>query len=187
MARRIVYLSGSIGGLSYDEAANPRNKAAKLLNAIGWDTLDPMRGYQILSTLDVIKEGEQVQNMLGVTDAAIIQRDTDDVRRSDVLLVFSGNDASWGTAFEWQMAYDLKKPIVVICDKDSPTRLHPWCRTMASYFAETIEEAVEFIDKWLDRGYQLGSTRVDVPLAVELDDYPVRKQSSCHCMFCMKF
>ena len=187
MARRIVYLSGSIGGLTYDEAANPRNKAAKLLNAIGWDTLDPMRGYQILSTLDVIKEGEQVQAMLGVTDAAIIQRDTDDVRRSDVLLVFSGDKASWGTGFEWQMAYDLKKPIVVICSKDSPTRQHPWCRTMASYFAETIEEAVEFIDKWLDRGYQLGSTRVDVPLTVEPDDYPVRHVCNNPCFLCTSF
>jgi nucleoside 2-deoxyribosyltransferase len=114
-----------------------------------------MRGYQILSTLERIDEGEQVQKLLGVTDTAITQRDRDDIRRSDVLLIFSGDRATWGTAFEWEMAFNLGKPIVVIAAKDNPTRKHPWCRTMCSYFAETIEEAVDFIDRWLDRGYQL--------------------------------
>lgn len=154
--RRIVYLSGAIGGLTYSQAAGPRDLAAKLLNDIGWDTLDPMRGYDILSTLDVIEEGDGAKKLLGVTDAAILQRDTDDVRRSDVVLIFSGDKPSWGTAFEWQMAYDLKKPIVVIASPTAAARSHPWCLSMASYFAETIEEAVEFIHRWLDRGYQIG-------------------------------
>lgn len=153
--RRIVYLSGSIGGLTYDEAASPRDYATKLFVARGWDVLDPMRGYKILSTLERMDEGEEVQRLLGVTDTAITQRDRDDIKRSDVLLVFSGDRATWGTAFEWEMAFNLSKPIVVICTPDSQTRKHPWCRTMCSYFAETVDEAVEFIDRWLDRGYQL--------------------------------
>lgn len=159
MTRRCVYLGGSIGGLTYDEATGPRQRATELLNAIGWDTLDPCRGYEILSTLSVIEEGEQVQTLLGVTDAAITQRDRDDIRRADVMLVISGNHSSWGTAFELEFAYNLGKPIVVICDKNSPTRTHPWCRTMCSYFAETVDEAVEFIERWLDRDYKLESEK----------------------------
>ena len=155
MARRTVYLAGTIGGLSYKEAASPRDLAASLLLRRGWDVLDPMRGYQILSTLETIEEGEQVQALLGVTDTAITQRDRDDIRRSDVLLVFSGDRATWGTAYEWEFAYNLGKPIVVICAADSPTRKHPWCRTMCSYFAADVQEAVSFIDRWLDRGYRL--------------------------------
>lgn len=155
--RRIVYLSGSIGGLSYEEASGPRDYATSLLLKRGWDVLDPMRGYQILSTLETIEEGEQVQKLLGVTDTAITQRDRDDIRRSDVLLVFSGDRATWGTAFEWEYAVGLSKPIVVICSPDSPTRKHPWCRTMCCAFVSNVDEAVDFIDRWLDRGYQLGA------------------------------
>lgn len=153
--RRTVYLSGRIGGLTYEEASKARNHAAALLLRTGWDILDPMRGYEILSTLKVIEEGSQVKSMLGVTDAAILQRDKDDVRRADVLLIFSGNQASWGTAFEWELAFELGKPIVVICDEDSPTREHPWCRQMASGFFANVEDAIEFINKWFDRGYRL--------------------------------
>lgn len=157
MARKVVYLCGTIGGLTYAEASDPRKDAAKKLNAIGYDTLDPLRGAEILSTLgdQEIAEGLGAQ-LIGVTATAITQRDRDDIRRADVLLIFSGNKASWGSAFEWEFAYTLGKPIVVICDKDSPTREHPWAKTMCSYFAETIDEAVEFIDRWLDRCYQLG-------------------------------
>lgn len=155
MARRTVYLSGSIGGLSYAEASGPRDYATSLLLKRGWDVLDPMRGYEILSTLETIEEGERVQTLLGVTDTAITQRDRDDIRRSDVLLIFSGDRATWGTAFEWEFAVALYKPVVVICAPASPTRKHPWCRTMSSYFAANVDEAVEFIDRWLDRGYRL--------------------------------
>lgn len=158
MARRTVYLSGSISGLTYNEASGPRDYATNLLLKRGWDVLDPMRGYQILNSLgdSPIEEGEHVQRLLGVTDTAITQRDRDDIRRSDVLLVFSGDHATWGTAFEWEFAVALGKPVVVICSEDSPTRDHPWCRTMCSGFFSTVDEAVAFIDRWLDRGYQLG-------------------------------
>lgn len=158
MARKVVYLCGTIGGLTYAEASDPRKYATGLLNDIGYDTLDPLRGAEILSTAlksdEEIAEGLGAQ-LIGVTAMAITQRDRDDIRRADLVLIFSGNKASWGSAFEWEFAYNLGKPIVVICDKDSPTREHPWCKTMCSYFAETIEEAVDFIDRWLDRGYQL--------------------------------
>ena len=158
MARRTVYLAGTISGLTYGQASGPRDYAANLLLKRGWDVLDPMRGYQILSTLGdtPISEGQEVKSMLGITDTAITQRDRDDIRRSDVLLVFSGNAATWGTGFEWEFAFNLGKPIVIICDEDSPTRNHPWCRTMCSGFVSSVDEAVEFIDRWLDRGYQLG-------------------------------
>ena len=155
MARRTVYLAGSISGLTYEQATAARNEATQLLLDAGWDVLNPMRGYEILSTLEVIGEGES-KELLGVTDTAITQRDRDDIRRSDVLLVFSGDNPTWGTSFEWEFAAtNLGKPVVVICSKDSPTREHPWCRVMCSGFFETVETAVDFIATWLDRGYRL--------------------------------
>jgi len=155
--RRVVYLSGGIANLSYEEATKARNEAKLELARRGWDSLDPMRGKEILSSLGTMDE-KKATELLGVTPAAIIQRDFDDVRRADALLVLSGNKASWGTAFEWAIAeFVYKKPVVVVCDKDSTTRDHPWCKQMASYFAETVEEAIAFLDEWFDRGYILDS------------------------------
>lgn len=154
--RRVIYLSGRIAGLTYDAAVAKRDEATKALNARNWDVLDPMRGKEILSTLAVIDEVESKKLLGEATDAAIVQRDFDDVRRADAIIVLSGDEPSWGTAFEWSLAYfHFQKPVVVVCSKDSPTRTHPWCLSMASAFFETVEEAILFIDTWLDRGYQL--------------------------------
>jgi nucleoside 2-deoxyribosyltransferase len=158
--RRVVYLSGRIAGLTYDEAVAKRDAATKMLNERNWDVLDPMRGKEILSTLAVIDEVESKKLLGGATDAAIVQRDFDDVRRADAIIVLSGDEPSWGTAYEWAIAhFHFQKPVVVVCSKDSPTRIHPWCLSMSSGFFETVEEAILFIDTWLDRGYQLEEYR----------------------------
>ncbi|KKT77678.1 MAG: hypothetical protein UW73_C0014G0001, partial [Microgenomates group bacterium GW2011_GWB1_44_8] len=49
--RRVVYLSGGIANLSYEEATTARNEIKEKLAARGWDSLDPMRGKEILSSL----------------------------------------------------------------------------------------------------------------------------------------
>lgn len=159
--RRVVYLSGRIANCTYDEATAARNQAKTELLARGWDSLDPMRGKEILSSLRTIDE-ERASDLLGVTPAAIIQRDFDDVRRADALLVLSGHEPSWGTAFEWCIAhFMMHKPVVVVAPTDTEggraTRAHPWCKTMASYFAETVAEAIDFLDRWFDRGYSMGT------------------------------
>lgn len=142
--RRVIYLSGTIANLTYEEATSARNQTKELLAARGWDVLDPMRGKEILSTMKVIDEDQAKELLGGVTDAAIVQRDFDDVRRADAIIVLSGDKPSWGTAFEWSMAHFLfQKPVVVVCAANSTTRAHPWCKSMASYFAETVEEAVD--------------------------------------------
>jgi len=156
--RRVVYLSGGIANLSYEEATTARNEIKEKLATRGWDSLDPMRGKEILSSLATMDE-KKASDLLGVTASAIVQRDFDDVRRADALLVLSGNKPSWGTAFEWAITEFLyRKPVIVVCDKDSPTRDHPWCKLMTAYFAETLDEAVEFLNRWFDRGYILPET-----------------------------
>ena len=156
MARKVAYLAGSISGLTYQEATATRNTIKQQLANLGWDSLDPMRGKEILSSLEAIDEQQSIR-LLGVTDAAIIERDYDDLRRADVLLILSGDRPSWGTAFEWGIAhFQMRKPVVVICAPDSFTRTHPWCKLMASYFADSVEDAVDFLTHWLHRGYVLG-------------------------------
>jgi len=151
--RRTVYLSGTLSGRMYSAAAKERHQATILLLERGWDVLDPLRGRQILSTLTDPMDGPETTRLLGVTEAALVQRDEDDIARCDVLLVLTGNHASWGTAFEWMLAARAyHKPVVVVGTRSKD---HPWCKHYAGYFAETIEEAVEFLDTFLDRGYRL--------------------------------
>lgn len=155
--RRTTYLSGTIGGLTYEQATKDRNRATELLLAADWDILDPMRGYDILSTLEVIEEGDGAKTLLGVTDQAICQRDRDDIRRCDVLLVLTGDIPTFGTCYETEFAYGLGKPIVMVASTTAAARHHPWCRSMVSYFAETVDEAIDFIIRWYDRDYKLDS------------------------------
>jgi len=156
MTRRVAYLAGSIGGLTYEEATSTRNAVKEQLAEIGWDTLDPMRAKEILSTAGPINEREAKMLLGGVQNGAIIERDVDDVRRSDIILILSGDHASWGSAFEWSLAHFMfRKPVIVLAPKGSLAREHPWCQNMCSYFAETVEEMVDFIDRWYDRGYVL--------------------------------
>jgi len=151
--RRCVYLSGRIEALKYAEAIRDRNTATELLVARKWDVLDPCRGG-----VENPKDGGFLDG--GMTsgqnlDAAIIFRDLDDIRRADVVLVLTASEASWGTGMEWSYAaIALGKPVVAV-DPDRKGRNHPWLRHHCLFFADTIEEAVEWIDRFLDRGYRL--------------------------------
>lgn len=143
--RKVVYLSGRIADLTYEEATKRRNRLRKLLEERGWQVLDPMEGKEILSSVKKIKE-EEACELLGVEDSAIIQRDLQDIHAASVILICSGNDPSWGTGMEWGFsAIALQKPVVVIGLKH---RDHPWCSHFASYFAKTEREAVAFMEEW---------------------------------------
>jgi nucleoside 2-deoxyribosyltransferase len=151
--RRTVYLAGAISGLSFKAASASRERAAERLVQAGWDVLDPLRGKEILSTLSSIDEGEACR-LLNVTPYAIVSRDRDDIRRADVVLILSADTPSYGTLFEWEFAYNCGKPIVVVASRDD-VKNHPWCQLMTTYFAKDVDDAVDFIIRWLDRGYRL--------------------------------
>ncbi len=154
MTRRVVYLSGRIEGLSYEDATADRNKAKDILSRYAWDVLDPMRNKESLKGQGEINDKLRSLDP-SLTDAAIIFRDLDDIRRADVVIVLSGSHASWGTAMEWSYAaITLGKPVVVV-DSEGTGRKSPWCRHHAVYFADSLDEAVIWIIRYLDRGYQL--------------------------------
>ena len=149
MTRRAVYLSGRIDGLHYDEAVAKRSEATKLLVAAGWDVLDPMRGKTDL-TGGVITDGSTNRS-----DAEIVLRDIDDMRRCDVMLVLTGDTPSYGTEMEWgYVGIALRKPIVAV-DEAGTARKSPWPRYHTMFFGDTVAEACEWLIGNLDRDYQL--------------------------------
>ncbi len=154
MTRRVVYLSGRIEGLSYEEATIDRIKATDSLRNAEWDVLDPMRHKETLKGQGVIDDKLRGTDS-SLTDAAIVFRDLDDIRRADVVIVLSGSQASWGTAMEWSYAAITHGKPVVVVDPEGTGRNSPWCRHHAVYFADNLDEAVIWIVHYLDRGYQL--------------------------------
>ena len=150
MARRIVYLSGRMDGLSYEAASLARDRATELLLAAGWDVLNPMRGVSPATA--VIGDSTLVEREL--TDRAIIDRDQDDIRRANVLLYLTADDLSWGSMFEVAYAASpaASTPVVAVATN---TPGSPWARFHVSKFCPTVDAAVAFIIDYYDRGYQL--------------------------------
>lgn len=141
----IVYLSGRIDHLTYEEAVAGRRKATEMLLNAGWDVLDPMRGKEALASAPLI-------SATGLSDAAIVYRDLDDIRRADVVLVLTASEPSYGTLMEWGIAaHEFAKPVVAV-DPLQRARQSPWCRYFTLHFADSIEDAVDWISSYLTHG-----------------------------------
>lgn len=138
---RLVYLSGRIENLKYAEACRDREYATGILAEHGWGVLSPMRGTAVgdAGSTDV---GGRVQPF---TPAAMVLRDCNDIDDCRVVLVLTGSAPSFGTVFEWGIAaHEYSKPVVVV-DPDHVSRNHPWCQYFSAYFADTLDEALEYI------------------------------------------
>ena len=136
-----LYLSGSIRGLSYEDATRERNKAAKALREIGIETLDPMRGKEHL------RESKSIGNdgtPFEMQD--IIARDLSDIRESDGIVVLTGDHCSWGTAIEFGFTYFKEEKPIFLISKD-PSRMG-WEKFLATRICSSIEELVSYLKRF---------------------------------------
>jgi len=105
---KIVYLCGPINGCSDAEAKDWREFAKANLTT---GTLDPMaRDYR----------GREREPGI---DKEIVENDKIDIDNSDILLV-NYVKPSVGTSMEILYAWERKKPIILVCEKDAV--LSPW-------------------------------------------------------------
>lgn len=135
-----VYLAGRMEGRTYDECIAERNKAKRLLEEHGITVLDPLRGKEYLSGKKITRE----EKPGGMSIAEIIARDKYDMKRSDLLLILTGDDTSDGTWLEFGYAkYKLDIPVVMI----APSRVgkHGWSNYEATYIAKDLDYAINWI------------------------------------------
>lgn len=119
-----VYLCGPINGCT-DEECNDWRTAAK---AFFPRAIDPMvRDYRG-------REDECV--------AEIVELDKQDIDNSDVLLV-NYDKPSVGTAMEVFYAWQLDKPVIVMCK--TGTSISPWLRYHSDAIVHSLPDAVEKI------------------------------------------
>jgi len=121
----LIYLAGPITGLSWKDATEWRKNLIERFKDAGKAThnyiaLSPLRGKEYLENETDIKDGYMSHKMS--TPKAITERDLNDVRRSDLLIVNLKNATkiSIGTIIEIGAAKVLNIPIILIMEE--PTR-----------------------------------------------------------------
>jgi len=145
MTRPLVYLSGGMRGLTGAEARRWRDLASRLLREnynIG--VLDPMRDLRAIADTDVIRATYDSHNPF-LSNTGMLHRDYLDVQRCSGVLVnlLNHTQTSIGSIIEVGWAYALRKPIVVVLEKnDVLYGDHPLLQATISYRVTTVEDGV---------------------------------------------
>jgi nucleoside 2-deoxyribosyltransferase len=120
---KIIYLCGPINGRSDDDCKGWREYVKERISP----TLDPMaRDYR----------GRELEPGI---DREIVENDKEDIRKSDVLLVYY-DKPSVGTSMEVLFAYDLSKRIVLVDRSGKP--LSPWLFYHCTEIYQSLDEAI---------------------------------------------
>ncbi len=143
---KTVYLAGPIANLHYDEANDWRILASAALNDVGIDALSPMRAKAFLKYVGKIKSKDYPDHPLS-TDDGITTRDRNDVMDCDVVLVnfLGAHSASPGTPVEFGWADILRKPVVMVIEREGSPYDHPIIRSIAGFRVETLDEGLDVV------------------------------------------
>ena len=119
----------------------------RYLEIIGIEAFSPMRGKDFLREV-AGHIGYQAYNENPLaTEAAVLMRDANDVRRCDVMLAncVGVRTSGGGTAFEFGMAHILQKPIIWVVEPEGSPFDHMMLRRAAGVRVETLDEALDII------------------------------------------
>ena len=147
----IVYLAGSIAGLTGEEAREWRFLARDVLESVYQiDVRDPLRGKEALGTQSPISTDFTCYKHLGLfyESRAIMIRDFNDVKQADVLLVnlLGAVKPSLGTIMELAWAYAMQKPaIVVIEESGNPHDNHPMIHEAMGFRVTSLDEGIKAV------------------------------------------
>lgn len=148
MNKPLVYLAGSITGLTFREASEWRERARLMLEDVA-DVADPMRGKQSIANNPDPLDCQYPGKGKLLEPKAIFHRDRNDVGRSDALLVNLSqiDKPSIGTAFELAWSFELRIPAIVIIRPEQAR--HPFIVGSATVMVENLEEGVRVVRSFL--------------------------------------
>lgn len=148
-----VYLAGAITGCSYQGATAWREAATRLLARHNITAFSPMRSKEYLSQEKEIAVSYSLPEYYMSQPKHLFNRDKNDVRTSDALLVnlLGAERVSIGTMFEIAWAHILNIPSVVVMEGDN-IHMHPFVTEAASFVVPTLEMGYEVIIKLLTNG-----------------------------------
>lgn len=148
--KRTVYLAGPITGCSYGGATEWRQYVADRLPDYILP-VSPMRGKQYLGAEEKI--GLSYEQYPLSCKKGITCRDRHGIMSCDaVLMNFLGaKTVSIGTAIEVGWADMLRKPIIVVMEKDNP-HAHPIIEECAGFILDNLDEAIHVVTAVLMTG-----------------------------------
>lgn len=144
------YLAGPMATLTYAEATDWRNEAARQLKEVGIAAYSPLRDKPFLKGAAIVSAVGAYDHPLA-TSRGVITRDHLDCTTADALLVnFTGFDKlSLGTIVEMGWAWDRRIPVVVVAPADNKHVTHPFGAELTSYRVDTLDEGIAIIKSLL--------------------------------------
>lgn len=144
--KKKVYLSGPMGGLTYEQAQGWRTDVSNQLDSSIVATYSPLRGVR--QTI-----GNQVMGLFGnekdplTTGRGILIADHYDVQTSDAILVnlLDAKERSIGTISEVAWAFAYRKPIVLVMEAADNVHDHAFIRQMADFTVTNLQEAIRIL------------------------------------------
>lgn len=148
---KTLYLAGPITGLSYGESVNWREYVSNHLPEY-IAAVSPMRGKQYLDKEQVIAlsyEDIPLSCRKGITC-----RDRYSVMACDMLFVnlLGATKVSIGTVMEIAWADMLRKPIVLVMEKEGNVHEHPIIQEVVGFHVHTLDEGIAIADATLMTG-----------------------------------
>lgn len=136
-----LYLAGPITGLSYEQATRWREIVSHTLGD-DFDCYSPMRNKGYL--LNEVCIADRYTRYVMSTEQAIMFRDMFDVQRTDGLFInfLGATQVSKGTVMEIAVAWYLRKPIIIVMEKDN-IHQHAMVRQSTPFIVETLDEGID--------------------------------------------
>ncbi len=164
---RIIYLSGTMEGKSFEIVKTQRDKAVRKLTDAGFLVCDPLRHKDKhfrggKAKMNLSKSDYEIQQIIG--------RDENDIRQSDALIVLTGDNPSSGTWFEFAFAYYVVKiPVIVVApslrrNMDAHGSAYEWTGGKATKVVRNLDEAVKVLEWLYGKRYEMPHSDVrDLP------------------------
>lgn len=139
-----IYLAGPITGLTFGACTDWREYVKTKLMGSCIECFSPMRGKEYLKNEEYIKSS--YKNITTSTQKGIMTRDRFDTTQCDILVVnlLEAQKVSIGTVMEIAWADMLRKPIILIMEKDN-IHDHPMLNEAAGFTVNNLDEAVDLI------------------------------------------
>lgn len=141
--KQFVYLSGPMGGCSFDEMTGWRKLVSESLDSDTVKCLIPTRSYKENNKKHVPIE----------TSKWINRRDYFDCTRANCVLVnlVGMKHLSIGTIMEIAWAYQKQIPVICVVEPDGPQN-HPMLQDSITHEVRTLEEGVAYVKEMLSEG-----------------------------------
>lgn len=146
MNKPVVYLAGTMTGLSYEQMKDWRIKAARRLRSHGFEVLDPcdrVDGDNFQQLMDCAHGGAECV----LTPAPeVVDSNIYHITRSDIVLAeFDYDRVSIGTIGEVIVAArELKKPVIA-WGKNHKVHSYPWVRKHLTAHRDDLDGALDHI------------------------------------------